>query len=54
MKTFAAAAIATFASASINLEGIDMEFMKYVSMFNKRYGTIEEFIFRNDLYRTAA
>ena len=31
-----------------------MEFMKYVSNFNKRYGTLEEFIFRNDLYRKAA
>ena len=54
MKTFAAAALATFASATIGLEGFDMEFMKYVSKFNKRYGTIEEFAFRSDLFRKAA
>ena len=53
MKTFAAAALATLASASL-IEDIDMEFMKYVAQFNKRYGTLEEFIFRNDLYRKAA
>jgi len=52
MKTFAAAALATLASASL-IEDIDMEFMKYVAQFNKRYGTLEEFIFRNDLYRKA-
>ena len=49
MKTFAAAALASLASASI-LEGLDMEFLKYVAAFNKRYGTIEELRFRNNLW----
>merc|ERR1719242_1429774 len=52
MKSFAAAALCSLASASL-LQGLDMEFIKYVSQFNKRYGTIEELRFRQDLWRTA-
>jgi cathepsin L len=49
MKTFAAAALAALTNAAL-LEGLDMEFMKYISAFNKRYGTIEELRFRNNLF----
>ena len=53
MKTFAAAALCSFASAAL-LEGLEMDFIKYVAQFNKRYGTIEELKFRQGLWSAAA
>jgi cathepsin L len=53
MKVFAAAVLCALSNAAL-LEGLDMEFMKYVSAFNKRYGTIEELRFRNALFREKA
>ena len=52
MKSFAAAALASLASASL-LEGLEMDFIKYVAQFNKRYGTIEELRFRQNLWSAA-
>ena len=52
MKSFAAAALCSLASAAL-LEGLEMDFIKYVAQFNKRYGTIEELKFRQALWSAA-
>ena len=53
MKSFALAALCSIASASL-LEGLEMDFIHYVAQFNKRYGTIEELKFRQELWSAAA
>ena len=53
MKSFAAAALCSIASAAL-LEGLQMDFIHYVAQFNKRYGTIEELKFRQELWSAAA
>jgi len=52
MKSFFALALAGVASATL-MEKLDYEFMKYLSAFNKRYSTVEEFEVRKDLYKKA-
>ena len=52
MKSFLALALAGVASATL-MDSIDYEFMKFISMYNRRYGTREEYMYRLSLFRQA-
>ena len=52
MKSFVALALAGVSSATL-MEMADYEFMKYITVYNKRYATKEEFDFRLDLFKQA-
>ena len=50
MKSFLSLALAGVASATL-MDSIDYEFMKFISMYNRRYGTREEYMYRLSLFR---
>jgi len=52
MKSFFALACAGVSSATL-MDTADYEFMKYVTKYNKRYGTKEEFDFRLSVFKKA-
>ena len=49
MKTFIPLALAGAVSAQYN-SAADVNFMNYLARFGKSYGTIEEYLFRMELY----
>jgi len=52
MRSFFALAFAGVASAA-QMDHLDYKFMKFLSAYNKRYATVEEFEFRRDLFKAA-
>jgi hypothetical protein len=53
MRSFFALALAGITSAAI-VDNFDYEFVKYISVYGKRYATKEEFAHRLNLYKQAA
>jgi hypothetical protein len=51
MKTFIAAALAAISSATL-LSADDKAFFQHVSKYGLSYGTVEEFDFRADIFKT--
>ena len=52
MQSFFALAFAGVASATL-MQSSDYDFMRYITKFNKRYDTVEEFNLRKELYKFA-
>lgn len=53
MRSLFALALAGVSSATL-MDSLDYEFMKFVTKFNKRYGTREEYEYRLSLFKQAA
>jgi len=49
MKTFITLALAGAVSAQYN-SSADVNFMNYLARFGKSYGTVEEYLFRMELF----
>jgi len=53
MRSFFALALAGVSSATL-MDHMDYDFMKFISLYGKRYGTKEEYDYRLSLFKQAA
>ena len=53
MKSFSTLALVAGVASATLMDELNYDFMKYITAFNKRYGTMEEFEYRLSLFKIA-